>query len=122
MTAASPRRQAAPARPDGSALFADAATAWTWCMQVLAARRDGAGAAFAARGIRPCEADDVVAVVDRLYRQRRITLAHARTLRIYGERQSAPNPRVQSEREDAALWRQALAQMEPLLRRKGIIR
>ena len=57
------------------------------------ARRDGARyTANQGRVQRPCEPDDVVKCLDTLYRRRRIDLVHARILRIWGERQCAPNP------------------------------
>ena len=49
---------------------------------------------------RPCDPDDVVKCLDGLYRQQRITLAHARILRIWGERQIAPSSAVAAERND----------------------
>jgi hypothetical protein len=63
--------------------FTTAEEAWFWTMQALIARREGArivaGAGLTAR---PCEPDDVVKCLDRLYRQRRIDLQHARILRM----------------------------------------
>lgn len=88
---------------------------------MLGARSDGAGARFGTGGIRPCEPDDVVKVVDRLYRQRRISLQHAKILRIYGERQATPNPSVASERGDHRLWQEAMRLMDQPLRTKGIV-
>ena len=56
------------------------------------ARREGARfTANQGRVARPCEPDDVVKCLDKLYRQRRIDLVHARILRRWGERQAAPN-------------------------------
>src|SRR5437763_15570525 len=73
--------------------FRDAEEAWFWTMSALAARRDGARfTANQGRVGRPCEPDDVVKCLDQLYRQRRIDLVHARILRIWGERQTAPSP------------------------------
>lgn len=63
--------------------------------------------------------DDVVKCVDRLYRQRRITLAHARILRIWGERQCAPSPRIPEEAGDARLWREAMQELDARLRLRG---
>jgi hypothetical protein len=102
--------------------FRSAEEAWFWTMAALVARRDGARIA-AGRGLvaRPCEPDDVVKCLDRLYRQRRIELQHARILRIWGERGSVPDPRVPIERGDAALWREALSRLEWPLRVKGIV-
>jgi hypothetical protein len=111
-----PRRGAGTLEP-----FRSAEGAWFWTMQMLAARKDGAGAGFGQGGIRPCEPDDVVKVLDVLYRQRRITLANAHVLRIWGERGKAPDPSFPAQRGDHRLWREAMDAMEPVLRQKGIV-
>lgn len=102
--------------------FASAEEAWFWTMAALIARRDGARI-VSGRGLvtRPCEPDDVVKCLDRLYRQRRIDLAHARILRIWGERGTAPDPRALREQGDWRLWREAMARLEWPLRVKGIV-
>jgi hypothetical protein len=102
--------------------FTCAEDAWFWTMAALTARRDGARLA-AGRGsiVRPCEPDDVVKTLDRLYRQRRIDLAHARILRIWGERQDQPSPRIPQERGDLRLWREAMDRLDFPLRAKGIV-
>jgi hypothetical protein len=91
-------------------------------MRALVARRDGARYT-AKQGLvpRPCEPDDVVKCLDALYRRRRLDLVHARILRIWGERQSAPNPAHATERCDHRLWREALDRLEWTLRVKGIV-
>jgi hypothetical protein len=102
--------------------FSSAEEAWLWTMACLTARRQGAR--FGAnRGlvIRPCEPDDVVKCLDKLYRQRRIDLLHARILRIWGERQMAPDPSYASEKSDWRIWREALDRLEWPLRLKGIV-
>jgi hypothetical protein len=102
--------------------FSSAEEAWLWTMSCLMARRQGAR--FGAnRGSvsRPCEPDDVVKCLDKLYRQRRIELLHARILRIWGERQAAPDPSYVSEKADWRIWRQALDRLEWPLRVKGIV-
>lgn len=102
--------------------FRDAEEAWLWTMAALIARREGARyTAGQGRVSRPCEPDDVVRCLDTLYRQRRLTLAHARILRIWGDRQVAPNPSFATERTDFRLWREALDRLEWLLRVKGIV-
>jgi hypothetical protein len=102
--------------------FRSAEEAWLWTMAALRARRDGTGY-NSHRGLvaRPCEPDDVIRCLDALYRRRRVDLVHARILRIWGERQTAPNPAFASERRDAALWREALERLEWPLRAKGIV-
>lgn len=102
--------------------FRSAEEAWFWTMAALTARRDGAR--FGAnRGAlpRPCEPDDVVKCLDTLYRRRRIDLMHARILRIWGDRQTAPNPAHPRERGDWRLWRDAMEPLDWLLRVKGIV-
>ena len=91
-------------------------------MAALMARREGARyTANKALIARPCEPDDVVKCLDTLYRRRRIDLVHARILRIWGERQAAPNPAYASERCDARLWREAIERLDWPLRMKGIV-
>lgn len=102
--------------------FTSAEEAWFWTMAALTARRDGARVA-AGKGVaqRPCEPDDVIKCLDRLYRQRRIDLTHARIMRIWGERGVAPSPRHAQERGDSLLWREAMNRLEWPLRVKGIV-
>lgn len=96
--------------------------AWLWTMAALIARRDGARyTGRRGKVTRPCDPDDVVKCLDTLYRRRRIDLGHARILRIWGERRLAPNPAHASERSDFRLWREAMEELEGLLRIKGII-
>jgi len=102
--------------------FRSAEEAWFWTMTALAARRDGARiVAGAGRAMRPCEPDDVVKCLDRLYRQRRIDLVHARILRCWGERGVAPNPRYAREKNDWRIWNEAMQRLEWPLRVKGIV-
>jgi hypothetical protein len=102
--------------------FRSVEEAWFWTMAALIARGDGARI-VAGRGqvSRPCEPDDVVKCLDRLYRQRRIDLTHVRILRIWGERGTAPDPRYPRERGDWRLWREAMSRLEWPLRVKGIV-
>ena len=102
--------------------FGSGEDAWLWTMAALIARRDGARyTANKGQVTRPCDPDDVVKCLDGLYRQQRIDLAHARILRIWGERQMAPCPRVAAERHDHQLWVEALERLEWPLRVKGIV-
>jgi hypothetical protein len=94
--------------------------AWFWTMGALVARREGSRGA-GMRVARPCDPDDVVKCLDQLYRRRRIDLVHARILRIWGERGTAPNPAYPLERGDWRIWREALSRLEWPLRVKGIV-
>src|SRR6185369_3474988 len=102
--------------------FRSAEEAWLWTMAALRARREGTRYT-ANRGLtsRPCEPDDVIRCLDALYRRRRIDLVHARILRIWGERQTRPNPAYASEKCDFRLWTEALERLEWPLRVKGIV-
>jgi len=102
--------------------FTSAEEAWFWTMAALTARRDGARVtAGKGAALRPCDPDDVVKCLDRLYRQRRIELCHARIMRIWGERGVPPCPRHAQERGDFRLWREAMSRLEFPLRVKGIV-
>jgi hypothetical protein len=119
-----PRSARAPvlASPARTEAFRSAEEAWFWTMAALIARQDGARIVAGAGTVqRPCEPDDVVKCLDRLYRQRRIDLQHARIMRIWGERGTAPDARIPSECGDARLWREAMSRLEWPLRVKGII-
>lgn len=102
--------------------FASAEEAWFWTMQALQARRDGARLRAAAGQVaRPCEPDDVVKCLDRLYRQRRIDLAHAHVLRCWGDRGTAPNVTTRPGHADRRLWDEAMRHLEAGLVAKGIV-
>jgi hypothetical protein len=102
--------------------FDNAESAWLWTMAALIARREGARyTANKGLFVRPCDPDDVVKCLDGLYRQQRINLAHARILRIWGERQIAPSTAIAAERNDHRLWTEALDRLAWPLRIKGIV-
>jgi hypothetical protein len=104
----------------GARPFASTEDAWHWTMAALVARRDGAGPVLnVGRVARPCEPDDVVKCLDRLYRQRRIDLTHARILRRWGERQAEPDP--VKDRGDYRIWREAIDRLGWPLRQLGIV-
>jgi hypothetical protein len=102
--------------------FSNAEHAWLWTMAALIARREGARFTAGKGAItRPCDPDDVVKCLDALYRQKRIDLAHARVLRVWGERQMAPSAVVAAERQDRKLWIEALERLGWPLRVKSIV-
>jgi hypothetical protein len=114
----SPRRH--PAGQRMAEKFRSTEQAWFWTMSALRARREGAKRSGTGTP-RPCDPDDVIKCLDRLYRNRRVDLVHARILRIWGERQAAPNPAIPSERCDHRLWREAMDRLDFPLRVKGIV-
>ncbi len=102
--------------------FRDAQDAWFWTMAALVARRERSPRGVDGVGPpRPALPEDVLRCLDRLYRHRRIDLAHARVLRRWGERGVAPDILRPGERCDARLWREALDRLEPALRTRGIV-
>lgn len=102
--------------------FRSAEEAWFWTMAALTARRDGARVtAGKGAAMRPCDPDDVIKCLDRLYRQRRIELSHARIMRVWGERGLPPSPRHAPERGDFRLWREAMSRLEFPFRLRGIV-
>lgn len=104
---------------EGARPFASADDAWIWTMAALVARRDGAGPVVGFDAVaRPCEPDDVVKCLDRLYRQHRIEQAHLRVLRIWGERQMVPPT---AHHSDLRLWREAIGRLCWHLQLRGIV-
>lgn len=102
--------------------FASAEEAWFWFVQAHEARAAGARV-VAGRGTvsRPCEPVDMMRVVDRLYRQRRLVRDHLCILVHYGRRLAAPDPARDREARASDLWREAFACIAPVLRGKGIV-
>ena len=77
--------------------------------------------ALRAGATRRSDVDGVIRCLDRLYRNRRIEVLHARILRIWGSRGVAPNPARARERSDWQIWREALDRLEGPLRAQGIV-
>lgn len=96
--------------------------AWFWFIQAQQARNDGARFVMGA-GLfpRPCEPTDILRIVDRLYRKRRLLMDHILVLRHYGRRMLPPDPHRIKEGRAYSLWKEALARIEPVLESKGII-
>jgi len=74
--------------------FESAQEAWFWFINAQQARNDGARFVAGCSKIpRPCEPLDILKIVDRLHRTRRLQRDHLLVLRHYGRRQMAPDPR-----------------------------
>lgn len=102
--------------------FNSAEEAWLWTMAALIARAEGARSTPKfGKKIRPCEPDDIIMCLDALYKARRISLAHARILRVWGARRLLPDPTYPLERADSRLWNEAIRALELPLRIKGIV-
>lgn len=102
--------------------FISVEEAWFWFIAAQDAKNEGARIrAGQAVSPRPCEAIDILKIVERLYRQRRLLRDHLLVLRHYGRRKYAPDARRIKERKAFCLWKEALERMEPVLVRKGIV-
>ncbi|MBK1836967.1 hypothetical protein JHL17_06035 [Azospirillum sp. YIM B02556] len=111
-----------PYRADGEP-FATAEEAWFWAVQAQDAKAAGARVvAGCGRVARPCEPQDVLRVVDRLYRMRKLTRDHLHVLVHYGRRQSVPEPERFREQRAHSLWREAFDLIAPALGDKGMTR
>lgn len=103
--------------------FASAEEAWFWFIDANQARLDGARFTAARGNVRrPCEPVDILRILDRLYRSRRLMMDHLRVLRFYGVRQMPPEGWRRAEARAATLWREAMAILEPVLIAKSIMR
>ena len=102
--------------------FATTEEAWFWFIQAQAARNDGARFAMG-QGLvaRPCEPLDILKALDRLYRHRRLLMDHLMVLRHYGRRLLPPDKKRVKEFRAFGLWTEAMARLEPVLVRKGIV-
>lgn len=102
--------------------FETAEQAWFWFIQAYAARSDGARiTAGGGEVARPCEPLDILAVLDRLYRNRALTRDHVAVLGHYGRRQSPPEPDRPLEQRAHLLWWEAMAHLRTALEIKGIL-
>jgi hypothetical protein len=67
--------------------FRSTEEAWFWSLRAQGAGGEGGGRAAGADEVpRPCEPIDLMRVVDRLYRQRRLARDHLLVLAHYGRR------------------------------------
>lgn len=94
-----------PEIPFGTTPFTSAEEAWFWFIDAHEARHLGAKiVAGMATYPRPCEPVDIMKIVDRLYRQRRLLADHLRILIHYGQRRSPPDHRRPAEIKALVLW------------------
>ena len=102
--------------------FESTEEAWFWFIDARAAQIDGA-VRHSRPGAqpRPCEPVDILNILNRLYRDRRMTIEHLRVLKHYGDRHTPPTPARPSERAAAALWDQAIERLTECFIRHGIV-
>ncbi len=92
--------------------FRSAEEAWFWLMNPK-------GVVFTVP--RPCLPNDLLKIVERLYRQRHLSMDHIRVMRFYGQRQARPNPDRAQERHAHYVWRDALARLQTALEMSGYV-
>ena len=103
-------------------LFDSAEEAWFWFMQANDARQSGARIS-ANLGLykRPCEPSDILKILERLRRHRRLDMHHFRILRHYGERMVAPEADRPREAMAARLWDEAMIVLNEVFIAKDIV-
>ena len=102
--------------------FESAEEAWFWFVAAQDAKNSGARfVAGAGLYKRPCEPVDILKVLDRLYRNRRLNRDHLLVLRHYGKRHMAPDRYREKEVRAYHLWKEALQRIEEILIAKGIV-
>lgn len=103
--------------------FDNTVEAWFWFIKAQEAKNEGARfTAGLSLTPRPCEPTDILKILDKLYRNRRLERDHLLVLRHYGRRQLCPDPRRVKEVRADKLWKEAIDRIEPVLVRKGIVR
>ncbi len=102
--------------------FEDVQQAWFWFINANQAKNDGAQI-IAGEGLvqRPCEPNDILNILNRLYRNRRLLIDHLRVLRFYGVRMMPPDPYRPKEITASKLWDEAMDMLEEIFISKGIV-
>ncbi|MCT4574809.1 MAG: hypothetical protein OIF36_04470 [Alphaproteobacteria bacterium] len=104
-------------------LFANGQEAWFWFMQANEAKIVGAKCSPGMGAVsRPCEPEDIMNIINKLYRQRTLLIDHVRILAHYGKKLCAPNKDRYREQKACTLWKEAMSKIEPILVNKGIIK
>ena len=106
----------------GATPFDSAEEAWFWFIAAQSAKNDGAKfVAGAGLYKRPCEPIDILKVLDRLHRNRRLHRDHLLVLRHYGRRNIAPDKFRAKEKRAHYVWHEAMERIEEVLIAKGIV-
>lgn len=102
--------------------FESAEEAWFWFIQATMAKEEGARIR-ANEGLytRPCQPTDILKILERLQRHRRLDMHHFRVLRHYGLRMMAPDMTRAKEVLAARLWDEAMDVLTEVLTAKGIV-
>lgn len=102
--------------------FVSAEEAWFWFVQAQLAKESGARITMGKGNIpRPCEPIDILRILDRLYRTRRLLMDHIHVLKHYGLRQMRPDADRVKEMRASTLWDEAMLCLSLPLINKGIV-
>lgn len=71
---------------------------------------------------RPCDPMQLFMMVERLYRQRHLTLDHLHVMRFYGQRQKRPNPGLRQEKRAHFLWVDAMRRLHAVFEKNGVVK
>lgn len=97
--------------------------AWFWFVSANEARNAGARyVAGIGKAIRPCEPADMIMILQRLYRNRKLDINHLRVLKHYGGRGYAPDKDFYKEKRAWFIWKEAINKLRPALEQKNIVR
>jgi len=102
--------------------FDNAEQAWFWFIQAQEARNQGARfSAGLGTSPRPCEPADVLNILNRLHRSRRLSMEHILVLRHYGKRLMPPDFTRTKEMRAHNFWHEAMDVLSEVFAEKGII-
>ena len=102
--------------------FESAEEAWFWFIQANEAKNQGVRMRHGMALIpRPCEPNDIMTVITRLHRTRRLTMHHLRVLKHYGLRMMPPEKDRPKEIAAYRLWNEAMERIQSALENKGIV-
>ena len=118
-----PQSKKSPFEVSGATPFNSAEEAWFWFIAAQDAKNDGAKfVAGAGLYKRPCEPIDILKILDRLHRNRRLHRDHLLVLRHYGRRNMAPDKFRPKEKRAHHVWHEALSRIEEVLIAKGVVK
>ena len=103
--------------------FESVEESWFWFVNANEARNSGVRyVAGIGKAIRPCEPADMIMILQRLYRGRKLTINHLRVLKHYGARGYAPDKYFYKEKRAWFIWKEAMNKLRPVLEKKKIIK
>ena len=103
--------------------FDSAEEAWFWFIQAQTAKNEGARfSSGLGDKPRPCEPADILNILNRLHRSRRLLMDHVLVLRHYGKRLMPPDFTRSNEMRAYNFWHEALDVLTEVFIEKGIVK